>query len=345
MIETLEKLREEAAGRLERCASEQEVEQVRIDYLGRKGGKLTALLRGLKDLPAEQRPSAGQELNRRRGEIEALLEARSRRLREGRADPLDQGPRLDVTLPGNRLERGRTHPLTRVMDEIIDVFTGMGFEIARGPDVEDDYHNFEALNIPRDHPARDMQDTFFVSDGRVLRTHTSPVQIRVMEQRRPPLQVIAPGAVYRHDDDATHSPVFHQVEGFMVDRDITFGDLKGVLTHFLRQVFRDRVRVRFRPSFFPFTEPSAEVDIGCILCSEDEEAGSCRVCRGSGWLEILGSGMIDPNVFGFVGYDPEEFSGFAFGMGVERIAMLKYGMDDIRLFFQNDIRFLRQFPP
>ena len=344
MIETLEKLREEAAGRLERCASEQEVEQVRIDYLGRKGGKLTALLRGLKDLPAEQRPSAGQELNRRRGEIEALLEARSRRLREGRADP-SGGPRLDVTLPGNRLERGRTHPLTRVMDEIIDVFTGMGFEIARGPDVEDDYHNFEALNIPRDHPARDMQDTFFVSDGRVLRTHTSPVQIRVMEQRRPPLQVIAPGAVYRHDDDATHSPVFHQVEGFMVDRDITFGDLKGVLTHFLQQVFQDRVRVRFRPSFFPFTEPSAEVDIGCILCSEAEDAGSCRVCRGSGWLEILGSGMIDPNVFGFVGYDPEEFSGFAFGMGVERIAMLKYGMDDIRLFFQNDIRFLRQFPP
>ena len=345
MIETLEKLHEEAAGRLERCASEQEVEQVRIDYLGRKGGKLTALLRGLKDLPAEQRPSAGQELNRRRGELEALLEEHSKRLREGRADRADRSARLDVTLPGNRLEQGRPHPLNRVMDEIIDVFTGMGFEIARGPDVEDDYHNFEALNIPRDHPARDMQDTFFVSDGRVLRTHTSPVQIRVMEQRRPPLRIIAPGAVYRHDDDATHSPVFHQVEGFMVDREVTFGDLKGVLTHFLQQVFQDRVRVRFRPSFFPFTEPSAEVDIGCILCRGPEDAGNCRVCKGSGWLEILGSGMIDPNVFGFVGYDAETFSGFAFGMGVERIAMLKYGMDDIRLFFQNDVRFLRQFPP
>ena len=329
MIDNLDKLHEEVTGRLERCASEAEIEQIRIDYLGRKGGKLTALMRGLRELPAEERPQAGQELNRRRAEIEGLLDARLKDLRAGPEDLADRGLRLDVTLPGNRVERGRVHPLTRVTDEIIDVFTGMGFEIARGPDVEDDYHNFEALNIPRDHPARDMQDTFFVSDDHVLRTHTSPVQIRVMEQRRPPLQIIAPGAVYRHDDDATHSPVFHQVEGFMVDRNITFGDLKGVLTHFLEQIFQDKVRVRFRPSFFPFTEPSAEVD----------------VYHGSGWLEILGSGMIDPNVFGFVGYDAEAFSGFAFGMGVERIAMLKYGMNDIRLFFQNDIRFLRQFPP
>ena len=340
MIDNLEKLHEEVTGRLERCASEEEIEQIRIDYLGRKGGKLTALMRGLRELPADQRPRAGQELNRRRGEIEGLLETRLDDLRRNRGRPMDQGPRLDVTLPGNRV-RG----CTRVTDEIIDVFTGMGFEIARGPDVEDDYHNFEALNIPRDHPARDMQDTFFVSDDHVLRTHTSPVQIRIMEQRRPPLQIIAPGAVYRHDDDATHSPVFHQVEGFMVDHDISFGDLKGVLTLFLEQIFQDEVRVRFRPSFFPFTEPSAEVDIGCILCRGARDAGNCRVCRGSGWLEILGSGMIDPNVFGFVGYDAEAFSGFAFGMGVERIAMLKYGMDDIRLFFQNDIRFLRQFPP
>ena len=329
MIEALEKLREEAVGRLDRCASEQELEQIRIDYLGRKGGKLTALMRGLRELPADERPRAGQELNRRRAELEGLLDARLKGLRESEATLADGGPRLDVTLPGNRPERGRVHPLTRVTDEIIDVFTGMGFEIARGPDVEDDYHNFEALNIPRDHPARDMQDTFFVSEDHVLRTHTSPVQIRVMEQRRPPLRIIAPGAVYRHDDDATHSPVFHQVEGFMVDHDITFGDLKGVLTHFLEQIFQDEVRVRFRPSFFPFTEPSAEVD----------------VYHGSGWLEILGSGMIDPNVFDFVGYDTEAFSGFAFGMGVERIAMLKYGMDDIRMFFQNDVRFLRQFPP
>jgi phenylalanyl-tRNA synthetase alpha chain len=231
-----------------------------------------------------------------------------------------------------------------VIDEIVDIFWGMGFEIARGPDIEDDYHNFEALNIPKDHPARDMQDTFFVADGRVLRTHTSPVQIRTMEARRPPLQVIVPGAVYRHDDDATHSPMFHQVEGFMVDSKIAFSDLKGVLTHFLRQVFSANAGVRFRPSFFPFTEPSAEIDIQCVICGGGNNANApCRVCKGSGWLEILGAGMIDPQVFKFVGYDPEEFSGFAFGMGVERIAMLKYQIDDIRLFFQNDLRFLRQF--
>jgi phenylalanyl-tRNA synthetase alpha chain len=222
----------------------------------------------------------------------------------------------------------------------------MGFEIARGPDIEDDYHNFEALNIPKDHPARDMQDTFFVSDGRLLRTHTSPVQIRTMESRKPPLQVIVPGAVYRHDDDATHSPMFHQVEGFMVDGNIAFSDLKGVLTHFLQRMFSEKAGVRFRPSFFPFTEPSAEIDIQCVICGGDGQVIQqryCRVCKGSGWLEILGAGMIDPEVFKFVGYDPGQVSGFAFGMGVERIAMLKYGIDDIRLFFQNDLRFLRQF--
>jgi phenylalanyl-tRNA synthetase alpha chain len=233
-----------------------------------------------------------------------------------------------------------------VIDEIIDTFWGMGFEIARGPDIEDDYHNFEALNIPQDHPARDMQDTFFVSNGKLLRTHTSPVQIRTMESRKPPLQVIVPGAVYRHDDDATHSPMFHQVEGFIVDQAIAFSDLKGVLTHFLRQIFGGEFSVRFRASFFPFTEPSAEIDIQCVICggSGSTKSGqSCRVCKATGWLEILGAGMIDPAVFKFVGYDPEQVSGFAFGMGVERIAMLKYGIDDIRLFFQNDLRFLKQF--
>jgi phenylalanyl-tRNA synthetase alpha chain len=223
----------------------------------------------------------------------------------------------------------------------------MGFEIARGPDIEDDYHNFEALNIPKDHPARDMQDTFFVSSGHLLRTHTSPVQIRTMECRKPPLQVIVPGAVYRHgDDDATHSPMFHQVEGFMIDDDIGLSDLKGVLTHFLRQVFEQETGVRFRPSFFPFTEPSAEIDIGCLFCGgsgKTSEDQNCRVCKGTGWLEIMGAGMIDPAVFRFVGYDPQKVAGFAFGLGVERIAMLKYGIDDIRLFFQNDLRFLRQF--
>ena len=222
----------------------------------------------------------------------------------------------------------------------------MGFEIARGPDIEDDYHNFEALNIPKDHPARDMQDTFFVAGGKLLRTHTSPVQIRTMESRPPPLQVIVPGAVYRHDDDATHSPMFHQVEGFVVDQTIAFSDLKGVLTHFLRQVFGGELAVRFRPSFFPFTEPSAEIDIQCVICGgsgSNKSGQSCRVCKATGWLEILGAGMIDPAVFKFVGYDPDQVSGFAFGMGVERIAMLKYGVDDIRLFFENDLRFLKQF--
>jgi len=341
--ESLDSLADEITERIEACTSEAEVEQIRIDYLGRKDGRLTLLLRGLKDVPAVDRPRRGAELNRIRSELEHRLETRSKTLRERLKHELLREERVDVTLPGVRFERGHLHPLTQVMDEIIDIFTGMGFEIARGPDIEDDYHNFEALNIPADHPARDMQDTFFVTAEEVLRTHTSPVQIRVMEKRQPPLQIIAPGAVYRHDDDATHSPMFHQVEGFMVDRDITFGDLKGVLTHFLRQIFRDQVRVRFRPSFFPFTEPSAEVDIGCILCSGNQSTASCRVCKGSGWLEILGSGMIDPNVFRFVGYDPEALSGFAFGMGVERIAMLKYGIEDIRTFFQNDNRFLKQF--
>jgi phenylalanyl-tRNA synthetase alpha chain len=313
--------------------------------LGRKG-RLTLLLRGLKDLPADERPRAGEQLNQLRRSIEQRLDDRAQSLKQQAKERALSLDRVDVTLPGTRFERGRIHPVTLMIDEIVDVFCGMGFEIARGPDIEDDYHNFEALNFPQDHPARDMQDTFFVSNGGLLRTHTSPVQIRTMETRQPPLQVIVPGAVYRHDDDATHSPMFHQVEGFAVDRNIAFSDLKGVLTHVLRQVFSPETAVRFRPSFFPFTEPSAEIDIECFFCGGKigaAEGQSCRVCKGSGWLEILGAGMIDPEVFRFVGYDPEKVSGFAFGMGVERIAMLKYGIDDIRLFFQNDLRFLRQF--
>jgi len=345
MKDSLETLREEILDRIGRCKSPQEIDQLRVEYLGRKG-KLTLLLRGLREVPPEERPQVGEQLNRLKGLLEGEIETRLQKLREQEKQRILREERIDVTLPGSQLERGRIHPLMAVMDEIIDVFLGMGFEIARGPDIEDDYHNFEALNIPRDHPARDMQDTFFVSQDRLLRTHTSPVQIRVMEGRKPPLQIIAPGAVYRHDDDATHSPMFHQVEGFMVDRHITFSDLKGVLTHFLRQIFREETGVRFRPSFFPFTEPSAEVDIQCLFCDGKGRVGdhqTCRVCKGSGWLEILGAGMIDPQVFHFVGYDPEKVSGFAFGMGVERIAMLKFGIEDIRLFFQNDLRFLRQF--
>jgi phenylalanyl-tRNA synthetase alpha chain len=345
MLDTIENLRGAVSARIQNCASETELEQLRVEYLGRKG-EVTLLLRGLKDLPAGERPRAGEQLNQLRRELEAALEQRFGALRRAARERALEEQRVDITLPGARAERGRVHPLTLVTDEIIDVFAGMGFEIARGPDIEDDYHNFEALNIPRDHPARDMQDTFFVSGGLVLRTHTSPVQIRTMESRRPPLQIIVPGAVYRHDDDATHSPMFHQVEGFMVDEQISFADLKGVLTYFLRQVFGHGAGVRFRPSFFPFTEPSAEIDIQCVICGGRGSAPAgqpCRVCKSTGWLEILGAGLIDPAVFGFVGYDPEAVSGFAFGMGVERIAMLKYGIDDIRLFFENDLRFLRQF--
>lgn len=345
MNDSLDVFKEEVLDRIQRSGSETEIEQVRVDTLGRKG-RLTLLLRGLKDLSAEERPRVGEQLNQMRQLFEESFATRLQQVREQEKERTLREEKIDVTLPGSRWERGRSHPLTVVMDEMIDVFRGMGFEIARGPDIEDDYHNFEALNIPQDHPARDMQDTFFVAHGRLLRTHTSPVQIRTMENRRPPLQIIVPGAVYRHDDDATHSPMFHQIEGFMVDREISFADLKGVLTHFLRQIFSEETGVRFRPSFFPFTEPSAEIDIRCLICAGQGKATDgqiCRVCKGSGWLEILGAGMIDPQVFCFVGYDPEKFSGFAFGMGVERIAMLKYEIDDIRLFFQNDLRFLRQF--
>lgn len=346
MRQSFESLRKEILDRIHGCGSHQEIEQLRVEYLGRKG-KLTSLLRGLREIPPEERPEVGEELNRLKGFTEAELENRLGELKARERQRILAEEKIDITLPGGRWERGRIHPLTLVMDEIVDAFLRMGFEIARGPDIEDDYHNFEALNIPKDHPARDMQDTFFVSRDLLLRTHTSPVQIRVMERRKPPLQIIAPGAVYRHDEpDVTHSPVFHQVEGFMVDSNIAFSDLKGLLAHFLRQIFGEKTGVRFRPSFFPFTEPSAELDISCLICrgrGRVQGAQPCRVCGASGWLEILGAGMIDPEVFRFVGYDPEKVSGFAFGMGVERIAMLKFGVEDIRLFFENDIRFLRQF--
>ncbi|MSP38919.1 MAG: phenylalanine--tRNA ligase subunit alpha [Deltaproteobacteria bacterium] len=345
MNDSLETLRGEVLERIQQANSDKEIEQLRVEVLGRSGS-LTLRLRGLKDLSAEERPRAGEALNQLRREFEELLDQRLHGFKaQAKAQTL-KTERIDITLPGTRWQRGSSHPLTLVIDEIVEIFCGMGFEIARGPDIEDDYHNFEALNIPKDHPARDMQDTFFVADGRLLRTHTSPVQIRTMETRKPPLQVIVPGAVYRHDDDATHSPMFHQVEGFMVDERITFADLKGVLTHVLQQIFERDAGVRFRPSFFPFTEPSAEIDIQCVICGGSgvhKDGQTCRVCKATGWLEILGAGMIDPAVFQCVGYDAEKVSGFAFGMGVERIAMLKYGIDDIRAFFQNDLRFLRQF--
>jgi phenylalanyl-tRNA synthetase alpha chain len=345
MNDSLEALQGEVLDRIQQSASEAEIEQLRVEVLGRNG-RLTLLLRGVGGLPVEERRSAGERLNQLKRDLEGWLDARLAAVKAESKSRALKEQKVDITLPGSRLERGGSHPLTLVTDEIIDIFHGLGFEIARGPDIEDDYHNFEALNFPKDHPARDMQDTIFVSNDRLLRTHTSPVQIRTMENRQPPLQVIVPGAVYRHDDDATHSPMFHQIEGFVVDENISFADLKGVLTHVLREIFQRDAGVRFRPSLFPFTEPSAEIDIQCVICSGSgsmKSGQTCRVCKASGWLEILGAGMIDPAVFRFVGYDSEKCSGFAFGMGVERIAMLKYGIDDIRLFFQNDLRFLKQF--
>jgi phenylalanyl-tRNA synthetase alpha chain len=340
MKELLATLREAAVTAVQSCRDEAEVEAVRIRYLGRKG-ELTTAVRRLKDVPPAERPVLGALLNEIKDEVERCIDEALRATRAAtRAQRLEQ-ERVDVTIPGRRPQPARLHPLTQVMEELIDVFCSVGFSVAEGPDVEDDYHNFEALNFPKDHPARDMQDTLFVDGELLLRTHTSPVQIRVMESQQPPLRVIAPGAVYRHDSDVTHSPMFHQIEGFMVDRHVTFADLKGVLTYSLKKVFGPESPVRFRPSFFPFTEPSAELDIGCFQCEGRDR--QCRICKGTGWLEILGAGMIDPNVFRAVRYDPEEVSGFAFGIGIERVAMLKYQIDDIRLFFGNDIRFLRQF--
>jgi phenylalanyl-tRNA synthetase alpha chain len=315
-----------------------ELEQVRVRVLGRQG-TLTQLLRSLGSLGAEERRLVGAAANEAKRELEALVESRLNETREAERQQKRSRRRHDLTLPGRRPVQGSLHPLTIVNDEIISIFVGLGFSVAEGPEVEDDYHNFEALNFPRDHPARDMQDTFYLGEDALLRTHTSPVQIRTMQTQRPPVRIICPGRVYRRDADITHSPMFHQVEGLAVDRNVSMGDLKGTLELFARAMFGPRSKIRFRPSFFPFTEPSAEVDVLCFLCGGE----GCRVCRQSGWLEILGSGMVHPQVLRNVGYDPEEVTGWAFGMGVERIAMLKYGVDDIRLFFENDLRLLRQF--
>jgi phenylalanyl-tRNA synthetase alpha chain len=331
----LEQIRADALGRLEAAADDDAVQALNVHFLGRKG-VLTQFLRQIAALPPEKRPAAGQAANRIKTELEEAVARRLSALRVRRQAAKD---RLDVTLPGRPAPAGNLHPLTRVTMEICEIFGRMGFDIAEGPEVETDYYNFEALNIPKNHPARDMQDTFYVSDNIVLRTQTSPTQPRVMEKQQPPVRIIAPGKVYRRDSDLTHTPMFHQVEGLLVDAQVSFGDLKGVLTEFVHQIFDSRTRLRFRPSFFPFTEPSAEVDIGCTIC----RGAGCRVCSDTGWLEILGSGMVHPAVFEKVGYDTTRYSGFAFGMGVERIAMLKYGIDDLRRFFENDLRFLRQF--
>jgi phenylalanyl-tRNA synthetase alpha chain len=336
--EELEKLRNEVIISIAQASTEKELSEIRVGVLGRKGN-LTQLLKRLGTLPEEDRREIGKRANQVKGDLEKRIEETLLQIQERERREALEREKIDVTLPGRRVPVGRRHPLTQILDEIIDIFSRLGFEVAEGPEVELDYYNFEALNIPKGHPAREMQATFFISEEVVLRTHTSPVEVRTMEKHPPPVRIISPGPAYRRDSDPTHSPMFHQVEGLLVDKGITFADLKGVLTVFVHQMFGKGTRLRFRPSFFPFTEPSAEIDIECIICG----GKGCGVCSNTGWLEILGSGMTDPAVFGFVDYDPEEVTGFAFGMGVERIAMLKYGINDIRLFFTNDLRFLKQF--
>ncbi|NLZ38446.1 MAG: phenylalanine--tRNA ligase subunit alpha [Firmicutes bacterium] len=320
--------------------SQEELKKIQVKYLGKKG-EITAVLRGMGQLSPEERPLIGSLANKIRDELEALFAERELQLRKEEQQRRIAAEKVDITLPGRPQELGHLHPLTTVMDEIAEIFLGMGFTIADGPEVETDYYNFEALNIPKDHPARDMQDSFYFNPEMLLRTHTSPVQVHTMEKLAPqvPVRIIAPGKVYRRDDDATHSPMFHQVEGLVIDYNVSLADLKGTLLLFARQMFGSHQQVRLRPSFFPFTEPSAEVDISCVMC----HGKGCKVCKDTGWIEILGSGMVHPRVLEMSGYDPELYTGYAFGMGVERIAMLKYGVDDLRLFFQNDIRMLRQF--
>ncbi|TAN39431.1 MAG: phenylalanine--tRNA ligase subunit alpha [Nitrospirae bacterium] len=315
-----------------------DLQNLKNRYSGKKG-LLTLQLKSLSSVPPDQRPQYGKTLNEIREDIEGRIRDLELSFKEAEKERRLLAEKIDISLPGRPSHFGTAHPLTQVLAEIKAIFVSMGFSIEEGPEVELDHYNFEALNIPKDHPARDMQDTFYVSDDVVLRTHTSPVQVRVMEKQKPPLRIIVPGKVYRCDSDVTHTPMFHQVEGLMVDTDVSFSDLKGLLELFIHNLFGKGTPVRFRPSYFPFTEPSAEVDIGCIFCA----GKGCRICKTTGWLEILGSGMVNPRVFEMAGYDPEAYSGFAFGMGVERITMLKYGIDDLRLFFENDLRFLRQF--
>ncbi len=339
LLSSLKHIEEAFRSDIDGVASLTELHQVRAKYAGKKG-LLPAKLKALSSIPDPvQKKEYGRRLNEFKNFVEETLKNRELLLKQGEKERRLLTEKIDITLPGKFIPFGKKHPISRVLTEIKDIFVPMGFGIEEGPEVELDYYNFEALNIPRDHPARDMQDTFYISDDVVLRTHTSPVQVRVMEKKEPPLKIIVPGKVYRCDADVSHTAMFHQVEGLMVDRDVSFGDLKGVLELFIHSFFGKDTPVRFRPSYFPFTEPSAEVDIGCIFC----KGQGCRICKTTGWIEILGAGLVNPRVFEMAGYDPEEYSGFAFGMGVERLTMLKYSIDDIRLFYEDDLRFLRQF--
>jgi len=338
-VEALATLEQQARETIDAAGDLKALDEVRVQYLGKKG-LLTEQLKQLGKLPADERPQAGQAINVAKKQVQQAIEARKQALQNAALAEALASERIDVTLPGRGHGAGGLHPVTRTLQRIEQLLSSMGFESVEGPEIEDDYHNFEALNIPAHHPARAMHDTFYIDAHRVLRTHTSPVQIRVMEERKPPFRVIAPGRVYRCDSDLTHTPMFHQVEGLLVDENVSFADLKGLLDDFLKEFFeRDDLAVRFRPSYFPFTEPSAEVDIECVICSGE----GCRVCSHTGWLEVLGCGMVHPNVFAHVNIDNEAWTGLAFGMGVERLTMLKYGVDDLRLFFENDLRFLQQF--
>jgi len=327
-----------ALSAIESTADERTLDQLRVDYLGKKG-QLTELLKGLGKLPAEQRPAAGEYINETKRQIQNALDTRRDSIVEKALEQQLAKETIDISLPGRRQSSGGLHPVSRTIDRIKQLFESVGYSVAEGPEIEDDYHNFEALNIPGHHPARAMHDTFYINPTTVLRTHTSPVQVRVMEQGKPPFRMICPGRVYRCDSDLTHTPMFHQVEGLLIDENVTFADLKGTLADFLQNFFEADLKVRFRPSYFPFTEPSAEVDMSCVMCS----GKGCRVCKQTGWLEVLGCGMVHPSVLESSGIDSENYRGFAFGMGVERLAMLRYGVNDLRLFFENDLKFLRQF--
>ncbi|MBQ2249583.1 MAG: phenylalanine--tRNA ligase subunit alpha [Clostridia bacterium] len=337
MKEMLARIQSEALEQIHAPAAD--LEQIKIKYLGKKG-ELTAVLRGMGALTPEERPIVGQIANEVRAAIEAAINEKKQEQEQKALDEKLKAEKLDVTMPGTPTPMGHLHPLTQVQRELEDIFIGMGFSIVEGPEVELDYYNFQALNIPENHPARDTQDTFYIAENVLLRSQTSPVQVRTMEHQKPPIRIISPGRVYRSDAlDATHSPLFHQLEGLVVDKGITMGDLKGTLEIFAKKLFGENTRIRFRPHHFPFTEPSAEVDVSCYVCG----GKGCRLCKGEGWIEILGAGMVHPFVLSNCGIDPEEYSGFAFGLGLERIAMKKYGIDDIRLFYENDERFLEQF--
>jgi phenylalanyl-tRNA synthetase alpha chain len=340
MIERLKEIKTSVEAKINQVTDMEALNEIKVKTLGRKGD-VTLFLRNLKNLSGEERARVGKTANEIKSALEEMIEEKAREIARQEMEKKLASEKIDVTLPGLPFAHGGKHPITLVRDEIKEIFLGLGFSVAEGPEIESDYYNFEALNIPRDHPARDMQDSFYITEDMLLRTHTSPVQVRTMEKMAPelPVKIIVPGKVYRKDDDATHSPMFNQIEGLLIDEHITFANLKAILMLFAQKVFGQDVRVRYRPSFFPFTEPSAEMDISCVMCG----GKGCRVCSHTGWLEILGAGMVNPRVLKYGGYDPEQVTGFAFGLGIERIAMLKYGINDLRLFYENDKRFLGQF--